>query len=108
MLLVALVAFFIAHSVVPAARKQSAGFLAYYAAAQVIMSGEDASRLYDDRWFAKRVLALSDGKITDVYLAMPSGAQYTLTWVPSLNGPGEVSRDDCAAFFQAMTGPKSS
>lgn len=79
-LLVAIALTFTLRVAVPAAREQSVGFLAYYVAAQAVRAREPGSRLYDDEWFAKRVLALSHGRITDVYLANPPAL--AVAWLP--------------------------
>jgi Glycosyltransferase family 87 len=80
LLLVLIVSTFICRIAVPAAGTLSHGFLSYYVAAQTIRSGEPATRLYDDRWFAERVMRASNGKITDIYLANPP--TLAVAWLP--------------------------
>ena len=63
-LLTALVAFFLVHTVLPAASRLSNGFLAYYVGALIIKNGEPAANLYDDERFSGRVKQVSGGQIT--------------------------------------------
>jgi hypothetical protein len=78
--LAALVAVFLAHTVIPSAGRLTNGFLAYYVGAQVIKDGEAGDRLYDDEWFSARVKEVSRGQVTDIYLANPPAM--AVAWVP--------------------------
>jgi hypothetical protein len=79
-LLAMLVLLFILRVAVPSAKQLSFGYLSYYVAAQTLRSGEPGKRLYDDQWFAARVMRLSNGKITDIYLANPPTV--AVAWLP--------------------------
>jgi hypothetical protein len=72
--------FFVLHTVVPAAGRLTAGFMAYIVAGQTVREGEPGTRLYDDKWFAARVMAETRGKVTDVYLANPP--TLAVAWLP--------------------------
>ena len=79
--LLALVALiFLLHTVLPASGKLTVGFMAYFVAAQTVQAGEPGTRLYDDQWFAARVVAESRGKVTDIYLANPP--PLAVAWLP--------------------------
>jgi Glycosyltransferase family 87 len=80
LLLVIVVLVFILRVAVPSAKQLSAGYLSYYVAAQTLRSGEPGTRLYDDQWFAQRVMRLSHGTITDIYLANPPTV--AVAWLP--------------------------
>jgi hypothetical protein len=79
-ILVAIVAVFLVHTVIPAAGRLTSGFLAYYVGAQIIKDGEPAVRLYDDESFSARVKEVSGGQVTDIYLANPP--VMAVAWVP--------------------------
>src|ERR1700729_4506588 len=79
-LLLLLALLFLVHTVVPAASKLSHGFMAYFVAAQTIRQGEPGYRLYDDDWFAARVMHESRGTVTDIYLANPP--TLAVAWLP--------------------------
>jgi hypothetical protein len=79
-LLVSLALVFLVHTVIPAAQKLSSGFLAYYVGAQIIREGEPGERLYDDQQFAARVMQVSEGTVTDVYLSNPP--TLAVAWLP--------------------------
>jgi hypothetical protein len=79
-LLAILVLVFMLRVAVPSAKQLSAGYLSYYVAAQTLRSGEPGKRLYDDQWFAGRVVQLSHGEITDIYLANPPTV--AVAWLP--------------------------
>jgi hypothetical protein len=79
-LLLLLALLFLVHTVVPAASKLSHGFMAYFVAAQTIRQGEPGDRLYDDDWFAARVMHESRGTVTDIYLANPP--TLAVAWLP--------------------------
>jgi Glycosyltransferase family 87 len=72
-------AVFLVHTVIPAANKLSHGFMAYYVAGQTIRD-EPGTRLYDDTWFAARVMQESHGLVTDIYLANPPAL--AVAWLP--------------------------
>lgn len=80
LLLAILVLVFLLRVAVPSAKQLSAGYLSYYVAAQTLRPGEPGKRLYDDQWFAQRVMRLSNGKITDIYLANPPTV--AVAWLP--------------------------
>ena len=79
-LLAVLASVFFARVAVPSAEQLSSGYLSYYVAAQALRSGEPGKRLYDDHWFAQRALRLSNGRITDIYLANPPTV--AVAWLP--------------------------
>ena len=79
-LLAILVSVFFVRVAVPSAEQLSDGYLSYYVAAQALRSGEPGKRLYDDHWFAARAVKLSNGKITDIYLANPP--TIAVAWLP--------------------------
>jgi len=64
--------------------------MAYYVAAQTIHAGEPGERLYDDDWFAARVMEASHGTVTDVYLANPP--TLAVAWLPFAYLSVEASR----------------
>jgi Glycosyltransferase family 87 len=70
---------FLVHTVIPAANNLSHGFMAYYVAGQTIRE-EPGTRLYDDAWFAARVIKESHGLVTDIYLANPPAL--AVAWLP--------------------------
>jgi glycosyl transferase family 87 len=78
--LAALVAVFLLHTVLPAASRLSNGFLAYYVGGLIIKNGEPAAALYDDEHFSARVKEVSAGQITDIFLANPPVT--AVAWVP--------------------------
>src|ERR1700722_5604474 len=79
--LLALVALiFLLHTVLPASGKLTVGFMAYFAAARAVQAGPPGPRLYDDKWFAARVVWESRGKVTDIYLANPP--PLAVAWLP--------------------------
>ncbi len=78
LILVALI--FLLHTVLPASGKLTVGFMAYFVAAQAVQAGEPGTRLYDDKWFAARVVSASHGKVTDIYLANPP--PLAVAWLP--------------------------
>jgi hypothetical protein len=80
MLLMVVLAIFLALTVLPAASRLSNGFLAYYVGGMVIKSGEPASRLYDEAWFSARVRQVSADRVTDIYLANPP--ILAVAWAP--------------------------
>jgi glycosyl transferase family 87 len=71
---------FLTRVAVPSAEQLSSGYLSYYVAAQTLRSGEPGKRLYDDHWFAQHAMRLSDGRITDIYLANPPTV--AVAWLP--------------------------
>ena len=79
-LLTLLALLFLVHTVVPAAGRLTNGFMAYYVAGQALKDGEPGSRLYDDKWFAARVMTESRGTVTDIYLANPPAL--AVAWLP--------------------------
>lgn len=79
-LLVLIASLFLVHTVIPAAQRLSSGFLAYYVGAQLIREGEPGERLYDDQQFAARVMQVSKGRVTDVYLSNPP--TLAVAWLP--------------------------
>jgi hypothetical protein len=79
-LLVLVVLVFLWHTVIPASGKLTAGFMAYFVAAQTVQKGEPGTRLYDEKWFAARVMAESRGTVTDIYLANPPAL--AVAWLP--------------------------
>jgi len=87
---------FLWHTVVPAAGKLTAGFMAYYVAAQTIHEGEPGTRLYEDKWFAARVMAETRGTITDIYLANPPAL--AVAWLPFSYLSVEAARRVWIAF----------
>jgi hypothetical protein len=89
-LLVLVVAIFAARTAIPAAQRLTSGFLAYYVAGQTVRSGEPGQRLYDDKWFASRVMRLSQGTASDVYLSNPP--TLAVAWLPFAYLSVEVSR----------------
>jgi hypothetical protein len=64
--------------------------MAYYVAAQTIRAGERGERLYDDDWFASRVMEASHRAVTDRYLANPP--TLAVAWLPFAYLPVEASR----------------
>ncbi len=78
--LVLVIALFLIHTVIPAAGRVTAGFMAYYVAGETIRDGEPGTQLYDDSWFAARVMKESRGTVSDVYLANPP--TLAVTWSP--------------------------
>ena len=80
LILAALVAVFLVHTIIPSAGRLTNGFLAYYVGAQIIKDGEAGDRLYDDEWFSARVKEVSAGQVTDIYLANPP--VMAVAWVP--------------------------
>lgn len=79
-LLVLLASVFLVHTAIPAAQRLSSGFLAYYVGAQLIREGEPGDQLYDDQRFAARVMEVSEGAVTDVYLSNPP--TLAVAWLP--------------------------
>jgi alpha-1,2-mannosyltransferase len=89
-LLASVLAIFAARTAIPAAQRLTHGFLAYYVAAQTVRDGEPGERLYDDQWFAARVMEASHGTVTDIYLANPP--PLAVAWLPFAYLPAESSR----------------
>ena len=79
-LLILIASVFVVHTAVPAAKTLSPGFLAYYVGAQLIRDGEPGERLYDDEPFAARVMQVSKGTVSDVYLSNPP--TLAVAWLP--------------------------
>ena len=78
-LLALVLAIFAARTAIPAAQRLTHGFLAYYVAGQALRDGEPGKRLYDDEWFAARVMEVSHGTVTDININPPPLA---VAWVP--------------------------
>jgi hypothetical protein len=55
------------------------GFLTYYVAGQALRDGAPGKRLYDNEWFAARMMEVSHGTVTDVNINPPTLA---VAWVP--------------------------
>jgi Glycosyltransferase family 87 len=89
-LLTFLVSLFLMRTVIPAAGRLSHGFLACYVGAQTIKDGEPGTRLYDNKWFAARVMAVSGGQVTDIYL--PDPPALAVAWLPFASMSAEVAR----------------
>jgi hypothetical protein len=89
-LLASLVSMFLARSALPAAQRLTGGFMAYYVAAQTVRAGEPGKRLYDNKWFAARVVEMSHGTVTDSYLANPP--TLAVAWLPFAYLSVETSR----------------
>ena len=89
-LLIALVALFVMRTVVPAESRLTGGFLAYYAAGDLIASGADARGLYDQPAFEQRVRTLSHGTVRDVYLG--NTPALAVAWLPFARLPIESAR----------------
>ncbi len=90
LLLAVLVAAFVMRTVLPAQDRLSSGFLAYYAAGDLVASGTDARQLYDAPAFGQRVQELSHGKVHDVYLG--NTPALALAWLPMSKLPVESAR----------------
>ncbi len=95
-LLALLALVFLWHTVIPASGKLTAGFMAYFVAAQSVQEGEPGARLYDDEWFAARVVAESRGRVTDIYLANPPTV--AVAWLPFVFLSVEAARRIWIAF----------
>lgn len=89
-LLAAVLSIFLMHSALPAAQRLTGGFMAYYVAGQTIRAGERGDRLYDDAWFASRVMEASHRTVTDSYLANPP--TLAIAWLPFAYLSVEASR----------------
>jgi glycosyl transferase family 87 len=75
-----IVALFLTRTALPAAQRLSHGFMAYYVGAQTLREGAPATQLYDDPWFSGRVMQMSHGRVTDIYLANPP--TLAVAWLP--------------------------
>ena len=89
-MLAALVAVFVMRTLVPAQNRLTGGFLAYYAAGDLIASGADARQLYDTPAFEQRVRELSHGTVRDVYLG--NTPALAVAWLPLAKLPIETAR----------------
>lgn len=89
-LLIALVAVFLVRTAVPAGSRLTGGFLAYFAAGDLIASGTDARELYDQPAFEQRVRNLSHGTVRDVYLG--NTPALAVAWLPFAQLPIEPAR----------------
>jgi hypothetical protein len=89
-LLAAIIAVFLARTLVPAQNRLSHGFLAYYAAGDLIASGADGRQLYDLPAFRQRVRELSHGTVNDAYHG--NTPALAVAWLPFATLPVESSR----------------
>jgi hypothetical protein len=89
-LLAAIVAAFVMRTIIPAQNRLTGGFLAYYAAGDLIASGTDARQLYDVPAFEQRVRELSHGSVRDVYLC--NTPALAVAWSPFAKMPIESAR----------------
>jgi len=89
-LLAAIVAVFVTRTMIPAQNRLTHGFLAYYAAGDLIASGTDARQLYDAPAFEQRVRELSHGTVRDIYLG--NTPALAVAWLPFAKLPVETAR----------------
>jgi hypothetical protein len=89
-MLAAIVAAFVMLTLLPAQNHLTGGFLAYYAAGDLIASGADARGLYDTPAFERRVRELSHGTVRDVYLG--NTPALAVAWLPLAILPIESAR----------------
>ena len=89
-MLAAILAAFVMVTLLPAQNRLTGGFLAYYAAGDLIASGADARGLYDTPAFERRVRELSHGTVRDVYLG--NTPALAVAWLPLAKLPVESAR----------------
>lgn len=89
-LLAAILGAFWRWTVLPAQSQLTGGFLAYYAAGDLIASGADARELYDTPAFEACVREISRGTVRDVYLG--NTPALAVAWLPLARLPVETSR----------------
>lgn len=78
-LLALVAAIFAVRTVIPSTHRLTHGFLTYYVAGQALRDGAPGKRLYDDEWFAARMMEVSHGTVTDININPPTLA---VAWVP--------------------------
>ena len=89
-MLAAILAAFAILTLLPAQNRLTHGFLAYYAAGELIASGADARQLYDVPAFERRVRELSHGTVRDGYIG--NTPALAVAWLPLGKLPVESAR----------------
>lgn len=72
----------------PSLRNVTHGFPVYYVSARLIVEGRWGPHVYDDAWFNDEVMALTDGRVGEIFGANPPNASLLLLPLAGLDMAG--------------------